>query len=91
MMESTKTKVIKLKQTGYGFVKIAKTSTIPVKEVRIILKAIDEAEVLNGNCKNCNLSITSVKGKKIKQFCSDRCRWDYWNNKQKGERMKRNS
>ena len=49
MMESTKTKIIKLKQTGYGFIKIAKTLSIPVKEVRTILKTTDEAEVLNGN------------------------------------------
>ena len=90
-METTKTKVIKLKKAGYGFVKIAKTLSIPVKEVRIFLKATDEAEVLNGNCKNCNTDITSVKGKKIKQFCSDRCRWDCWNNKQKDERTKRDT
>ena len=90
-METIKTKVIELKKAGYGFVKIAKMLSISVKEVRVICKAIDEVEILNGNCKNWNTDITSVKGKKIKQFCSDRCRWDYWNNKQKAERMKRNS
>jgi hypothetical protein len=85
-METTKTKVIELKKAGYGFVKIANMLSISVKEVRTICKEIDEVELLNGNCKNCNSKITSVKGKKIKQFCSDRCRWDYWNNKQKTKR-----
>ena len=85
-METIKREVTKLKKAGYGFVKIANTLSISVKEVRAICKEIDEVELLNGNCKNCNANITSVKGKKIKQFCSDRCRWDYWNNKQKVKR-----
>ncbi len=85
-MERIKREVIRLKKAGYGFVKIADTLSLSVKEVKSICKEIDEVELLNGNCKNCNSNITSVKGKKIKQFCSDRCRWDYWNNKQKTER-----
>jgi len=90
-METINKEVIELKKAGYGFVKIAKTLSISVKEVRVICKAIDEVEILNGNCKNCNTNITSLKGKKIKQFCSDRCKWDYWNNKQKVERTKRDT
>lgn len=90
-METINKEVIELKKAGYGFVRIAKMLSISVKEVRVICKEIDEMEVLNGNCKNCNTDITSVKGKKIKQFCSDRCRWDYWNNKQKSEITKRNT
>ena len=85
-METIRTKVIELKKAGYGFVKIANTLSISVKEIRAICKEIDEVELLNGKCKNCNSKITSLKGKKIKQFCSDRCRWDYWNNKQKAGR-----
>ena len=80
-METIKREVIKLKKAGYGFVKIANTLSISVKEVRTICKEIDEVELLNGNCKNCNANITSLKSKKIKQFCSNRCRWDYWNYK----------
>ena len=85
-MEIIRTKVIELKKAGYGFVKIASTLSISIKEVKTICKEIDEVELLNVKCKNCNYKITSHKGKKIKQFCSDRCRWDYWNNKQKTER-----
>ena len=85
-MERIKREVTRLKKAGYGFVKIANTLSISVKEIRAICKEIDEVELLNGKCKNCNSKITSLKGKKIKQFCSDRCRWDYWNNKQKTER-----
>lgn len=25
------------------------------------------------------MTIQSIKGKKRKQFCCDRCRWDWWN------------
>jgi hypothetical protein len=87
-MERIKREVTRLKKAGYGFVKIANTLSISVKEVRSICKEVDKVELLKGNCKQCNSKITSVKGKKIKQFCSDRCRWDYWNNKQKVERYK---
>lgn len=85
-METIKREVTKLKKAGYGFVKIASILSVSVKEVRSIYKEIDEEKLLNGTCKNCNANITSLKSKKIKQFCSDRCRWDYWNNKQKTER-----
>ncbi len=87
-METIKREVTRLKKAGYGFVKIANTLSISVKDVRAICKEID-VELLNGNCKNCNANITSVKGKKIKQFCSNRCRWDYWNNKQKVKSYKK--
>ena len=67
-MERVKREVTRLKKAGYGFIKIANTLSISVKEVRSICKEVDEVELLNGNCKNCNSKITSVRGKKIKQF-----------------------
>jgi len=35
---------------------------------------------LIGKCIKCGVVIVSIKGKKKKRFCSDRCRWDWWNN-----------
>jgi len=36
-------------------------------------------DLLIGNCLNCGIKIKSIKGSKKKRFCSDRCRWDWWN------------
>lgn len=43
---------------------------------------------LSGTCLNCGIEIRSIKGKKKKRFCSDRCRWDWWNNHIKEEKLK---
>ncbi|QLY39394.1 hypothetical protein HF295_00380 [Hujiaoplasma nucleasis] len=43
---------------------------------------------LIGKCLKCGMVIASIKGKKKKRFCSDRCRWDWWNNHIKEEKLK---
>lgn len=77
-MNKVEEQIIWLRQAGYGYKRIARTLNIKVAEVRGICDEEDEA-ILSGQCKQCHTSITSIKGKKRKQFCSDRCRWDYWN------------
>jgi len=49
-----------------------------------------EDELL-GTCLKCGIEIISIKGKKKKRFCSDRCRWDWWNNHIKEEKQKSKS
>jgi endogenous inhibitor of DNA gyrase (YacG/DUF329 family) len=43
---------------------------------------------LLGTCLKCGGEIKSIKGKKKRRFCSDRCRWDWWNNHIKEEKRK---
>jgi endogenous inhibitor of DNA gyrase (YacG/DUF329 family) len=43
---------------------------------------------LLGTCLKCGIEIKSIKGKKKRRFCSDRCRWDWWNNHIKEEKQK---
>jgi methyl-accepting chemotaxis protein len=43
---------------------------------------------LVGTCLKCGIEIRSIKGKKKKRFCSDRCRWDWWNNHITEEKLK---
>ncbi|WP_264230125.1 hypothetical protein [Acholeplasma laidlawii] len=69
---------IKLRQAGHGYKRIARTLNISIDDVKRTCSELDAAR-LSGQCKQCHTSITSIKGKKRKQFCSDRCRWDYWN------------
>ena len=74
-----KQQIIKLKSEGYGYKKISKELNVPLSSVRYVCeKGMDDISLL-GTCKRCGNTIRSIKGKKRKQFCCDRCRWDWWN------------
>ena len=68
-----------MKKEGYGYKKIASELGISVSSVQSFLKRNPVDIDLLGTCKRCGMTIQSIKGKKRKQFCCDRCRWDWWN------------
>lgn len=74
-----KQKIYLLKKEGYGYKKIASELGISVSSVQSFLKRNPVDIDLLGTCKRCGMTILSIKGKKRKQFCCDRCRWDWWN------------
>lgn len=74
-----KNKIYQLKKEGYGYKKIASELGISVSSVQSFLKRNPVDIDLLGTCKRCGMTIQSIKGKKRKQFCCDRCRWDWWN------------
>ena len=74
-----KSKIYQLKKEGYGYKKIANELGISVSSVQSFLKRNPVDIDLLGTCKRCGMTIHSIKGKKRKQFCCDRCRWDWWN------------
>lgn len=74
-----KSKIYQLKKEGYGYKKIANELGLSVSSVQSFLKRNPMDLELLGTCKRCGMTIQSIKGKKRKQFCSDRCRWDWWN------------
>ena len=74
-----KQKIYLLKKEGYGYKKIACQLGLSADSVKSFLKRNPLDLELVGTCKRCGTTITSTKGKKRKQFCSDRCRWDWWN------------
>lgn len=74
-----KNKIYQLKKEGYGYKKIANELGLSVSSVQSFLKRNPMDLDLLGTCKRCGMTIQSIKGKKRKQFCSDRCRWDWWN------------
>jgi len=55
------------------------------------MEQLNDEELLDGNCKQCGIEIRSIIGKKKKQFCSVRCRWDWWNNHIKEMKLKSKS
>lgn len=74
-----KNKIYQLKKEGYGYKKIASELGISVSSVQSFLKRNPMDIDLLGTCKRCGMTIQSIKGKKRKKFCCDRCRWDWWN------------
>ena len=74
-----KQKIYLLKKEGYGYKKIANELGLSADSVKSFLKRKPLDTDLLGTCKRCGATIISLKGKKRKQFCSDRCRWDWWN------------
>ncbi len=74
-----KNKITKLYSEGYGYKKIASTLNISVGSVRNVLSAKDEGET----CRYCRKRLVVTAGKKKKSFCSDSCRYSYWNERRK--------
>lgn len=83
--------IIKLKSDGLKINEIAEKLNIPVGTVKSKLfrnksKTINiqvkKEEIIATNdidkCKCCGKSIVIIKGKKVREFCSDYCRVKYW-------------
>jgi hypothetical protein len=83
MNNDLKIKINELRQIGYGYKKIAKELSMTISAVRYACSKISDEDLLISNCQNCGLKIKSIKGKKKKRFCSDKCRWQWWNKHQK--------
>lgn len=79
MTVEEKQKIINLRNDGYGYKRIAKELNLPLSSIRYICEKGMVYSSLSGNCKNCGKKISSIKGKKRKIYCSDKCRLDWWN------------
>lgn len=73
--------ILKLRNNGYGYKKIAKELSISVSAARYACLKNEEKSKTT-HCKNCSLPIMSIEGKRKKIFCSDKCRYNWWNNSQ---------
>lgn len=84
--DELKIKVNELRNEGYGYKKIATELSISVSAARYMCIKTTEEGLLTDNCEHCGLAIKSIKGKKKKRFCSDRCRWQWWNQKRREDK-----
>ena len=83
MNNDLKTKINELRQLGYGYKRIASELSVTASAARYACSKLDDEDFLINNCQNCGLPIKSIKGKKKRRFCSDKCRWQWWNKNQK--------
>ena len=79
MKTEMKTRIRELRSEGYGYKRIAKALDLTLSVVRYAVNKMSDEDLLEGQCEQCGMKIKSIKGKKRKRFCSDRCRWDWWN------------
>lgn len=79
MTEEEKTKIHKLREQGLGYKRIAAELGMKLSSVQSFIKRNTAGNLLIGTCKECGAQIKSTKGKKRKEFCSDRCRMRWWN------------
>ncbi len=85
-MSDVKKQILELRKQGYGYKRIASELNVAISTIRYICLNGNKEEGKKGTCLNCGKAITSIPHKKEKKFCSDRCRWDYWNTKKSEER-----
>jgi len=67
---------------GYGYKRIASELSLTRDQVRYICRR-HEKNPIDGNCKTCGMKLKSIQGKKRKVYCSDKCRYQWWNNQKK--------
>ncbi len=82
MDQIIKNKIIKMKENGDGYKKIATTLNLSIGSVRNALKERED----DSQCKHCGKKLVFTPGKKRKIFCSDTCRYAYWNEVKKNGR-----
>lgn len=63
---------------GNGATSIADALGVSVNTVRSYLKRHPVTENMH-ICKQCGSTVSQTSGRKVKQFCSDRCRMQWWN------------
>ena len=76
-----KNKIIELRNMGVGYGEISRILNIGKSTISTFLNRMNNENPVV--CKNCGKTLKMVKGKKEKKFCSDACRYTWWNEKRK--------
>jgi len=83
MSNEQKQQITALRRQGYGYSKIAQTLSISENTVKSYCRRNGlSSDALNNtvDCKQCGKPIIIKEKCKPRQFCSDRCRSQWWNN-----------
>lgn len=88
MTEEIKKKILELKKQGYSIAEIAtavgeSANTIKTYCYRHKNKIEQTPAFSSDYCKNCGIILTQTPKKKLKKFCSTRCREVWWNKNRK--------
>jgi len=89
MTDAEKSRLVQYRQQGKGCAEIARLLNVPANTVKSYLqrnRALVEAVpvtpvktvIQKGCCKQCGTSLTQTGHSREKQFCSDKCRLQWW-------------
>ena len=89
MTEAEKSRVVAYRQQGKGCAEIARLLGVPANTVksylqrkRVTVETVPVAPVKTviqkGCCKQCGIPLTQTEHSREKQFCSDKCRFQWW-------------
>lgn len=89
MKEEQEKQIIKMRKSGLGFTAIASRLQLSKIAVRAFCKAQGLMKMSSPNlemnknnpdsCRNCSKKLKHTNRNMKRQFCSDRCRMDWWN------------
>lgn len=84
MTSEEKSKVDSLRSQGLGYKKIAQMIGVSDSAVKSYCRRVErpeqsETSVVLGVCLCCGQEVAQNPGRKVKKFCSDRCRMKWWN------------
>ncbi len=82
MTEALRTQIVNLQYAGHGYKHIATVTGIPQSTIKRFCRdnpvsAKDIAD-RNGVCRHCGAKLVPTPHKKVKRYCSDKCRMAYW-------------
>lgn len=85
MTESQKTQIRKMRNEGYGYIRIANALGLSENTVKSYCRRnslagqviVKETETKD-KCRQCGKKLIQVQGRKPRTFCSDECRIVYW-------------
>ncbi|NCD07643.1 MAG: helix-turn-helix domain-containing protein [Spirochaetia bacterium] len=89
MKSTEKENITKLRNEGYGYTAIANELNISINTIKSFCKANNLGGVKAKRnkqkknisfCLNCGKELEHTPGKKKKKYCSDKCRYQWWNN-----------
>ena len=90
MTNTQKEQILKLRSEGLGYIRIARKMGISENTIKSFCRRNFGAEVLKPTesisaaqpkhfCWYCGIEVEQTLGRKMKKFCSDRCRMKWWN------------
>ena len=86
MTEREKSQIKELRTQGLGYKKIAERLGVSENTIKSFCKRNgfggamgNQSTKETDTCLYCGAAIKQTPGKKQKKFCSDKCRWGWWN------------
>lgn len=78
--------ILSMYQEGHPYGEIADSLLLSPNTVKSIcrrsgIKPLSSSETDSGRCRNCGAPLCHTAGAKKKLFCSDQCRYAWWNRK----------